>query len=120
MCQHWHYNISTSSDQGKAKGSIFCKKHVVARLHQTTTKYKGLKRGFCCNNKHQDHDGNGKHEQTKRLKTRSRCRGCNNKVTLGLEGINTNQLGDDEHNQEKMNINKPKENKHEQSKGKQT
>ncbi len=50
----------------------------------------------------------------------SRCRGCNNKVTLGLEGINTNKLGDDEHNQEKMNANKPKENKHEQSKGKQT
>ncbi len=51
---------------------------------------------------------------------RSRCRVCNNKVTLGLEGINTNKLGNDAHNQEKMNTNKPKENKHEQSKGKQT
>jgi hypothetical protein len=26
MCQPWHYNISTSSDQGKTKGSILCKK----------------------------------------------------------------------------------------------
>lgn len=56
----------------------------------------------------------------KRLKTWSRCRGCNNKVASELEGINTNNLGDYEHNQEKMNTNKPKENKHEQSKGKQT
>jgi len=41
MCQPWHYSINTSSDQGKTKGSILCKKTCCSKVAPNYHKIQG-------------------------------------------------------------------------------
>jgi len=47
MCQPWHYNISTTNSQGKAKGSIICEKTCCSKVAPNYHKVqRGEKGGF--------------------------------------------------------------------------